>query len=85
MQDDDAVGFLHRVRDGFFVQRRDRSQVDNLEFDTVPCQNVGGFLRNVDHCGIGDHAKVASFAMSARFADIDCVVFAGQLFLDAPV
>jgi len=43
VQDNDFVGFLHGLRNGFAIQRRDGAQVEDLDVDSVFIKNLGSF------------------------------------------
>ena len=84
MQKNDLVRFLHGLRDGFAVKRAERAQIENLNLDSLFGQDVSGFLRGVDHGGIGNDAQVAAFAMHAGFANRhDVAVFRHVFFYAA--
>src|ERR1700683_1770810 len=85
VKEDDFVGLLHSLRDGFAVERGDRAQVEDFEIDSVLGQKVGGFERSMDHRGVGDEAEVVTFAREVRFADGDDVILGGNFALDAAI
>jgi len=65
--DDQAlIGFSHGVENGFFVERHERAQVNDIGFDTFLREGFGGFQRDVHHGGVGKNREVFSFATNDR-------------------
>src|SRR5215472_19135887 len=52
VKDDDFVRLLHGLHDGFTVQRRNRTQVENFQIDSFLAENVSRFQCRVDHRGV---------------------------------
>ncbi len=42
VEDDDFVCFLHGLRDGFAVERRDGTQVEDFDVDIFFCEDISG-------------------------------------------
>src|SRR5690349_5234968 len=85
VKDDDLICLLHGLGDGFAVQGRHGTQVEDFQIDPLLAQNLGCFQGCVDHCRVGDDAQVSSFPSDARFSNWNDVVFGGNLFLNATV
>src|SRR5258708_1196613 len=85
MQEDDLVGLLYRLNDGFSIERHQRAQVEDLDINSLFRQQFGGLLRGVDHGRISNDAQVASFAVQPRFAQRDGVVALGNVFFDSAI
>src|SRR5262245_26202686 len=85
VQDDDLVGLLHRLCDGFAVEWRKRTQVYHFEIDAFFSERLRRFQRYVQHGGVGNHADVAALTSHSRLAQRHDVVIVGNFFLDAAI
>ena len=75
--DEQPAGAAHRGEDRVVVERRDRSEVDDLELDPLGGQGVGRGEAFVHHAGDGHHRHVLAGADDARLAERDEVIRPG--------
>src|SRR6202166_1813162 len=85
MNDQAAVGFLHRFQDGLFIQRQKGAQVNHFCFDAFFSQSVRSFQRSMHHGRVGNNGQVLSRAPHDGFTDGHGVIAGWQLFLDAAI
>ncbi len=85
VKNDDFVGLLHGGGDRLAIERRDRTQIEDFDFDSLFAQDLRGFERGVQHGGIGDHAEVMALARHPRFPDRNYIIVAWNFFFDSPV
>src|SRR6267378_7032099 len=58
VQNDDFVGLLYGGGNRLAIERRDRAQVEDFDFDSFFTQDVRGFERGIPHSGISDDAAM---------------------------
>ena len=46
---DCSAGFFHRIDQGFFIKRYDRARINHLGANALFCQNISGFLGDLNH------------------------------------
>ena len=67
------------------VERGERSQVKNFELQSFFRKKFGRLKRQMDHCGISNHADVVALASEAGFAKRNHIVVSRNFFLNAPI
>src|SRR5580704_15223247 len=85
VEDDDFVGLLHGLGDGFAIEWRDSAQVEDFEIDPFLLYNLGSLQSGVNHGCVSNDAEVAAFADDVGFADGDDVVIRRDFAFDAAV
>src|SRR6266403_3130123 len=87
VQNDHFVGLLNGGGNRLAIERRDRTQVDDFDFDSFFAQAVRSFERGIQHGGIGNDAEMTALARDPRLSDWNDVVIFGawNFFLDSSV
>src|SRR5689334_17203107 len=62
MQQDDLVSAADCFRDGLFIDRRERSQIQNFDLDSIFREVLGSLECDVHHRCISNDAEVAAMA-----------------------
>src|SRR5258708_32256870 len=57
VQNDDLARLPHGLRDGFAIEWRDSSQVEDFDRDSVVLQTLGSLRRGVNHSDIVHYAQ----------------------------
>ena len=65
MQNNRFVRLFYSLNNGLAIQRGQRTQVNDLQFDAFLRQNLSSFERGVNHGRVGNHADVAAFARNS--------------------
>ena len=85
VKDDHLVCLLDGLRDCPAVNRNQRAQVQDLDFNSFFGENGRGFQRGVDHGRVGDDADVGAFSGDARLPDGDYIILLRHFFFNPAV
>ena len=67
MQNDNFVGLLHSAGNRCAIERRNRSQVQDFDFDSLFTQNFRGFESRVQHGSVSNHTEMMAFSRDFAF------------------
>src|SRR5262249_33166228 len=88
VQNNDFVGAMSYSGNRRPIEREQRAQIEDFEFNTLFCQLFRSLKGNVHHGGVGDYADgllPLSLTGQASLAEGDRVVIGGNIFFNAAV